>query len=65
MLLRINGEPARAGARNLAELIEALGHDPRAVATARNGRFVPASARAQEPLAEGDEIEIVSPRQGG
>ena len=35
------------------------------VATALNGEFVPARARAATPLKEGDRIEIVAPRQGG
>jgi len=35
------------------------------IATARNGDFVPARARAAVALAEGDAIEVLSPRQGG
>jgi thiamine biosynthesis protein ThiS len=30
-----------------------------------NGHFVAARARETTPLAEGDRVEIVAPRQGG
>ena len=37
----------------------------RKIATALNGRFVPAPARPGTPLTEGDRIEVVAPMQGG
>ncbi len=65
MRILLNGEPASTEAQNLAELCADLGFGEAKVATAVNGSFVAASARATTRLAPKDEIEIVSPRQGG
>ena len=65
MTLTINGQTADPAARTLAELVEELGLGDAKVATALNGAFVPVRARGAAALAEGDRIEIVSPRQGG
>jgi sulfur carrier protein len=62
--LVVNGEPTTTRAANLAELIEQAGYGAR-VATALNGNFVPARARATTMLQAGDHVEIVAPRQGG
>lgn len=61
----VNGAATETGAATLAQLVAELGHGEGAVATARNGEFVPRSARAQTKLAAGDKVEIVAPRQGG
>jgi sulfur carrier protein len=61
----VNGESVETGAATLAELLGELGYEEGAVATARNGYFVPRAARAATRLAAGDKLEIVSPRQGG
>lgn len=61
----INGEPRITGAHSLAELVAEAGFAGSRVATAVNGDFVPERARADRQLAEGDRVEIVSPRQGG
>ena len=61
----VNGEATDTDARTLAELIARLGFAEGAVATARNGDFVPRAARAATALAPNDRIEIVAPRQGG
>jgi sulfur carrier protein len=61
----VNGEAIETQARTLAELIARLGHAEATVATARNGDFVPKSARAETRLESNDKIEIVAPRQGG
>lgn len=64
--ITVNGEARMTEARTLGELCRELGLSPESkVATARNGEFVPASARATVSLAEGDAIEVLSPRQGG
>lgn len=73
MKLIVNGAPAALEAATLAEALalwleedarlEAVG--PRAIATALNGKFVPAVRRAATPLNEGDRIEILAPMQGG
>jgi len=61
----LNGEPRITEARTLAELVVEAGFAEAKIATAINGVFVPQSARADRVIAEGDRVEIVSPRQGG
>lgn len=65
MKIRINGEGVDApdGAA-LAELLQLQSAPPYA-ATAVNGVFVPRSRRADLVLRDGDEIEILTPMQGG
>lgn len=65
MKIIVNGEPMDTGAATLAELLAGLDLIEAKVATARNGDFVPAGARALTVLTAGDRIEIVAPRQGG
>jgi sulfur carrier protein len=61
----VNGEPVMTAAATLADLVAERGFADVRVATARNGNFVPESARASTPLFFDDHIEIVSPRHGG
>ena len=49
----------------LAAALENLGFTGRKIATAVNGRFVPATARAGTALSDGDKLEVVAPMQGG
>ena len=63
--LVVNGEPVKVAARTLAALVAERGYGTTRVATAVNGAFVPASARAETILSAQDRIEIVSARQGG
>ena len=65
MTLIVNGETREVVAGTLAEALQALDYREAKVATALNGEFVPARARAATPVQEGDRIEIVAPRQGG
>ena len=65
VVLTVNGEPRELAATTLAEALTALDYADAVVATALNGDFVPRRKRAETPLAEGDRIEIVAPRQGG
>ncbi len=65
MKIVLNGKPQETAAKTLAELCAAVGLGDAKVATALNGDFVPAGARARRTLAQNDKIEIVSPRQGG
>lgn len=65
MTITVNGQKRQVRARDLAELVHELQHDGTGVATARNHEFVRAVDRSQTVLAEGDEIEIVAPQQGG
>jgi sulfur carrier protein len=64
--IMVNGEARMTEARTLDELCRELGVSPESkIATARNGEFVQAKSRAAVSLAEGDAIEVLSPRQGG
>lgn len=63
--LNVNGEARETLAATLADLIAEAGYGDAKVATALNGEFVPAKARAGTRLAAGDHVEIVAPRQGG
>jgi sulfur carrier protein len=65
MKLFVNGEPQDVPASTLADTLQSLDLAEAKVATALNGEFVPARARASTPVKDGDRIEIVSPRQGG
>jgi sulfur carrier protein len=65
MKLVVNGEPRDVLADTLAEALQSLDLAEAKVATALNGEFVPARARAVTPVKDGDRIEIVAPRQGG
>ncbi len=65
MKITVNGEARVTEAKSLEELCQELGFSEAKIATARNGDFVPASARAAVALADGDAIEVLSPRQGG
>lgn len=49
----------------LASLLVACGYGGAVVATAVNGEFVPARARRELCLREGDRIEVLAPMQGG
>ena len=63
--LVVNGQAMAAQAGTLAALIDEMGYTGQKVATALNGEFVAARARAGTMLHAGDQIEIVAPRQGG
>jgi sulfur carrier protein len=65
MRLVVNGEPQDVPASTLADALQSLDLAEAKVATALNGEFVPARARALTPVKDGDRIEIVAPRQGG
>ncbi len=65
MKITVNGEARATEARTLDDLCRELGLIDAKIATALNGEFVPAQARAVARLSEGDAVELVSPRQGG
>lgn len=65
MKLQLNGATLDVDVATLDELLTAQGFGGAKVATAVNGQFVPAPARADHPLAEGDLIEVLAPMQGG
>ncbi len=63
--IMVNGEARMTEASTLDELCRELGLSNSKIATARNGEFVPVKSRAAVSIAEGDAIEVLSPRQGG
>ena len=63
--LIVNGEPRRAAAGSIADLVRQLELDPAKVAVERNGDIVPRSTLADVALAEGDVLEIVHFVGGG
>jgi sulfur carrier protein len=65
MKIEVNGAPRDVAPGTLAEALEALGWGDMRVATALNGSFVPAAARGQTRLAEGDRLEVLTAMQGG
>jgi sulfur carrier protein len=65
MLISVNGKPCEVRAETLAALLAELEYEDAVVATARNRDFVRRKDRVETKLAEGDEIEILVPKQGG
>lgn len=69
MLLLINGEPRQIEkSTNLHHLLEELGYEPKSIAVALNGRFVPRHEYTSCVLEGGGDtqaLEVVSPMQGG
>lgn len=65
MQILVNGERHTTDANSLEALCKTLGFADAKIATALNGSFVAAAARATTRLSEADEVEIVAPRQGG
>ena len=61
----VNGEAVRSPAKTLAALLDELGYGDAKIATAVNGSFVSAGQRSDVRLQNGDQIEVVAPRQGG
>ncbi|WCR10481.1 sulfur carrier protein ThiS [Paracoccus stylophorae] len=64
MQIMVNGTATEVQGETLASVLGELGYGDAKIATAVNGDFVPAAAR-DVPLAPGDRVEIVAPRQGG
>jgi sulfur carrier protein len=65
MQIHVNGKAFDVMAANLAALLHELDYEGAAVATALNHCFVRKTDRVKTPLNEGDEVEILTPRQGG
>jgi sulfur carrier protein len=64
--ITVNGEPRTVpDSATLADLVNALGEAPQALATAVNGDFVPRNARDGVRLREGDEVFTFQPITGG
>ena len=65
MKLIVNGETLEARSETLAGLLAELGYEGGWIATAVNGEVISGDHRQATPLAEGDRIEVLTPRQGG
>ena len=65
MRILVNGAWRETAGAELAALLEELGYGDAVVATAVNGEFVAAAARARTQLSEGDRVEVLAPMQGG
>ena len=66
MKLLLNGDEREiSGVSSVADLVAALGLDPRKVAVERNLEIVPRSTYAETALTDGDRIEIVTFIGGG
>ena len=65
MVLTVNGERQELDVSSVAALLAALGYEGAFYAVAVNQQVVRRAKWAETPLAEGDQIEILTPRQGG
>ncbi|NVK13847.1 MAG: sulfur carrier protein ThiS [Rhodobacteraceae bacterium] len=65
MKIIVNAKPHEVSAIDLQSALQELGFAGSAVATALNGTFVAHSQRAEVQLAEGDQLEVLAPMQGG
>lgn len=65
MKIIVNGEALEAQSETLAELLAELGYENDWIATAVNGELVAGDRREATTLADGDRVEVLSPRQGG
>ena len=65
MRVIVNGEHREVEASHVDGLLSELDYEGTHCAIALNFDVVPRSAWAQTELKSGDEIEIISPRQGG
>ena len=63
--ITVNGETRRVSAANVADLIEELDIKLKVYVVERNRKIVPRDKTADEPVEEGDEIEIVRLMGGG
>ena len=65
MRLIVNGEPREIASVSVEALLRELDYEGTHFAVALNFDVVPKSQWAATPLKTGDEIEIITPRQGG
>jgi sulfur carrier protein len=65
MRVTVNGEPREITARSVDALLGELDYEGTHFAIALNYDVLPKSRWAETPLQAGDEIEIITPRQGG
>jgi sulfur carrier protein len=65
MRVIVNGEPREIAARSVDALLGELDYEGAHFAVALNYDVLPKSRWAETQLKTGDEIEIITPRQGG
>jgi sulfur carrier protein len=65
MRVTVNGEQREIAAARVDALLSELEYEGTHFAIALNYDVLPRSVWAQTPLQNGDEIEIITPRQGG
>ena len=65
MRVTVNGEQREISAGSVDALLSELEYEGTHFAIALNYDVVPKSRWAETPLKAGDEIEIITPRQGG
>ncbi|GEC14612.1 sulfur carrier protein ThiS [Nitrobacter winogradskyi] len=65
MQVTVNGERREIAARTVDALLNELDYESTHVAIAVNFDVLPKSRWADTALRSGDEIEIITPRQGG
>jgi len=65
MRVIVNGEPREISSSRVDALLSELEYEGTHFAIALNYDVLPKSRWAATPLKNGDEIEIITPRQGG
>ena len=65
MRVIVNGEPREINAASVDALLGELEYEGTHFAVALNFDVLPKSRWADTPIRNGDEIEIITPRQGG
>ena len=65
MNIRVNGVECEVKACDLESLLTELDYAEQTVATALNRNFVRKKDRGATRISDGDEVEILTPRQGG
>jgi len=65
MRVTVNGQDTEVTARDLTGLLDEMEYEFTQLAIAVNYQVVPRTRWAQTALNAGDQIEIITPRQGG
>ena len=65
MRVTVNGEQREIASRSVDALLSELEYEGTHFAIALNYDVLPRSRWAETPIRNGDEIEIITPRQGG
>ena len=65
MRVTVNGEPREIASGSVDALLSELEYEGTHFAIALNYDVLPKSRWAETPINNGDEIEIITPRQGG